>query len=372
MLASLLGIRLVLWLGERVPAPAPYEVMTHLQRVEVSTGTGEADGFSMSFALARSALPDFDLLERRTLRPMTRVIIAVVMGAVPEVLMDGVVTHHQLDPGNQPGEATLTVMGRDLTTLLDLEEKDDSFPNMPDFLIVMKVLANYAQYGLIPDAEKTTDVPVQTDRIPRQQETDLGLIRRLAERNGFLFFIEPKTFGVSTAYWGPEKRLGVPQPALSVNLGSATNVKSLRFSNDALAPFNLQGAVLEPSAKTRTSVQPRPPLRTPPLAHEAATPQRTLLDRESSKHSSGTAATRLQARTTRAPDAVTGNGELDSVRYGHVLRPRQLVGVRGAGRTYDGSWYVESVTHSISVGDYSQRFQLRREGTGALTPFVRV
>ena len=28
----------------------------------------------------------------------------------------------------------------------------------------------------------------------------------MAERNGFVFYIEPLTFGVNTAYWGPENR----------------------------------------------------------------------------------------------------------------------------------------------------------------------
>jgi len=67
---------------------------------------------------------------------------------------------------------------------------------------------------------------------------------------------------------------------------------------------------------------------------------------------------------------VTVSGELESVRYGNVLRPRGLVGLRGAGRTYDGTYYVRSVTHSISQLSYRQSFSLSREGTGALLPVV--
>jgi hypothetical protein len=36
------------------------------------------------------------------------VVIAVVMGVLPEVLIDGVITHQQLNPGEEPGSATLT------------------------------------------------------------------------------------------------------------------------------------------------------------------------------------------------------------------------------------------------------------------------
>ena len=50
--------------------------------------------------------------------------------------------------------------------------------------------------------------------------------------------------------------------------------------------------------------------------------------------------------------------------------PRGLVGLRGAGRTYDGLYYVKTVTHNISKGRYTQSFSLSREGTGTTTPFV--
>ena len=42
-------------------------------------------------------------------------------------------------------------------------------------------------------------------------------------------------------------------------------------------------------------------------------------------------------------------GELDVLRYGSVLKARQLVGVRGAGMAFDGLYYVKSVTHTIKA-----------------------
>ena len=61
-------------------------------------------------------------------------------------------------------------------------------------------------------------------------------------------------------------------------------------------------------------------------------------------------------------DAVSGNGSLNVMRYGHILRARMLVGVRGAGLAYDGMYYVESVTHNIKRGEYKQSFTLSRDG----------
>ena len=80
---------------------------------------------------------------------------------------------------------------------------------------------------------------------------------------------------------------------------------------------------------------------------------------------------RAQAQTDASTDSVvTASGELSAVRYGALLQARSLVGVRGVGYTYDGFYYVKSVTHNITRGDYKQSFTLTREGLGALSPLV--
>ena len=50
------------------------------------------------------------------------------------------------------------------------------------------------------------------------------------------------------------------------------------------------------------------------------------------------------------------------LRYGGILRPRLMVGVRGAGLAYDGMYFVETVTHSLKRGEYKQNFTLTRDG----------
>ena len=71
-------------------------------------------------------------------------------------------------------------------------------------------------------------------------------------------------------------------------------------------------------------------------------------------------------------DAISGNGTLDVLRYGQVLRSRMLVGVRGAGLAYDGLYYVDSVTHNIKRGEYKQSFALSRDGLISKPPSLAV
>ena len=73
-----------------------------------------------------------------------------------------------------------------------------------------------------------------------------------------------------------------------------------------------------------------------------------------------------------ARKTVSVSGELDAGRYGSVLQARARVDVRGVGLTYDGSYYVKTVTHTITRGSYRQAFTLTRDGIGPLSPTVIV
>jgi hypothetical protein len=373
MLDRQFGIRLMLLVGPSIPRPPSAAVMNALTRVEVTNNSSEQDGFSLTFACGRSALGDYDLVKSGKFAPMTRVAIGVVFGVLPEILIDGIISHAQLNPGSGPGTATFTVMGKDVSLAMDLEEKDKPAPNQGDFMIVGSLLSDYAsKYGIVPNIRPTTDVPLMIQRIPQQtRETDLQVIQRLAARNGFVFYVEPKAVGVSDAYWGKEKRVGLPQRALSVDQGTITNVQEINFSDDALAATGTKGVIVEPISKMRIPIPALPSLKMPPLAARAATPYRKTLQRDVANQKPATAATRMLAAATNMPDASTATGTVNSVRYGRALRARKLVGLSGAGRTHDGFWYVRKVTHTISRGEYEQSFELGREGTGALLPLVR-
>jgi hypothetical protein len=370
-LASVLGVRLLVWLGATVPTPPDPGVLAGLTRVRVTNDARGRDGFELTFTVGVDKSFDVDLLASGVVDPKTRVWIAAILGVVPEVLIDGVITHHQLTMSNEPGTGTLTVQGTDLTVLLDLEERNKQFSNQPDSVIVLQMLAAYPQLGFAPAITPTTDVPIELQRIPRQTCTDLAFIRKAATRNGFIFYVEPVTFGVNTFYWGPPTQAGVPQPALTTNMGGDTNVGSVHFGNDALAAVGAKVTIVEPITKARIPLPPAPSLWLPPLSASPAAANRTTLLRETANLNPAQALLASAAAATNVPQPVTARGDLDTARYGAVLRARRPVGLRGAGRSYDGDWYVTKVTHEIARDRYTQRFDLSREGTGALLPVVR-
>jgi len=372
MLTGLLGIRLILLVGERVPLPAPPDVLDAITQVEVTNDAELGDGFQITCKIGKDQAGNYGLLDGGALDLFNRVVIAVAVGAVPEVLIDGIIAHHQLVPSNEPGMSTLTLTGRDLRQVLDLEEKNEKYENQPDSVIFTQLIGAYGRYGLVPQPTPTTDVPLELQRVPRQHETDLKFIQRMARRNGFVFYIEPVTFGVNRAYFGPETRAGVPQPALTVNMDAFSNVNTLRFSHDALAPAATEGSIFEPITKMSIPLPSPPSLRVPPLAARPTPARRKEIVRDAASKSPAQAAATAAAAATNSPEPVKGEGVLDTLRYGSVLRAHRPVGVRGAGHSYDGDYNVRRVRHVITSGvSYTQQFTLSREGTGGLLPVVR-
>ncbi len=174
---------------------------------------------------------------------------------------------------------------------------------------------------------------------------------------------------------GYPKRWGVPQPALSINMGNNSNVESAKFSYNALAPTLVAGQIQD-SKTNQSSVVKVTNSRRIPLVKQPAIKSQSYLRQVIPQHIEGLtkaqAAAIAQSMTdTSTEQVITVTGELDVTRYEHLLQARALVGVRGVGNSYDGLYYVQQVTHYIESGEYRQSFTLIREGLGAILPIVR-
>ena len=372
---SLLGTTVALLVGPSVPLPAPVGVMEALDSIQVTTSDSGRSGFQLSLRVGRgrSDLLDYALQLGPLLQPFSRVVLIVSFGGLPEVLMDGIITNQQFSPGSEPGTSTLTLTGEDVSVMMDMEERSVEHPAQPEMAIAAKIIATYAQYGLIPMVipPPSLDMPIPIERIPVQQATDLEYLNAMAERFAYVFYVMPGPAPLTnTAYWGPPIRAGIPQRALSANMGSQTNVNSIDFEHDGLAATTISGSVHDRRLNSSVPVQTFASLRIP-LARPSLLAQRRVRRFRGTGLDTMQAFARAQAETDRSHDQVVkASGELDALRYEAILKPRALVGVRGVGDTYNGFYYVQQVSHSISKGSYTQRFSLEREGIGATTPVV--
>lgn len=377
---TLLGVRLTLLIGPTVAVPAPPFMLEALRQVEISHKDEGQSGFELSFTLGRSgpsSLLDYPLLSSPLLKPFNRVIVVVTFNVIPYVLMDGIITRQELAQGDQPGTSSLTVKGEDVSVMMDRHSRPVEHPAQDETLIALKIIATYARFGMIPLVIPPTilDPPIPVERVPVQRGTDLEYLREMAKRHGYVFYVSPGPVPfTNTAYFGPPIRVGLPQPAITVNMGPDTNARLDEASKDALTPTMVEGGVQDRLTNQRTPVRTFASLRPPLAALPSWLVDMANLRREQFQGpglNTVQAMARAQGTVEATMDAVKLSGELDSGMYGGVLQSRALVGVRGAGWTYDGLWYVKSVKHLVKVGSYTQRFELTREGLGSTTPVVR-
>jgi hypothetical protein len=364
-------------IGPGVPIPVGTDVLEALTSVSVTSNTQGASVFQLTFSLStRSPLHTLFLVAGGSQLPIMRVVILAIVNGMPDVLMDGVVTHQQIASG-EGSQSTLTVTGEDLSKLMGYIPLDGlPYPAMPANVRVMAMLAKYMVFGIVPVVLPAIipDVPIPTEEIPRQQGTDLDYIKYLAELSGYEFYVDPGPLPLqSTAYWGPSIRIGIPQPALNTNMDAETNVETMSFAfdtEDATLPI----VMIYPKELKVGIPIPIPNVNplSPPLGLIPPIPKNIEIDRDSARRNPAQALLAALARASLSADAASVSGTLDVARYGRVLKARKLVGVRGAGAAFDGLYFVKSVTHSIKRGEYKQNFSLVRNGLLSITPKVPV
>ena len=371
------SLHLTLLIGPlAVPMPAPLSVTEALQRVQVNSSR-DRSGFQITFGMGKTSALQLALLPAGFFDPMiTRVVIIATFRGIPNVIMDGVITRQEMQPGNQPGQATLTVTGEDLSVLMDVVEKQTPFMGMPEVARINMLLGPYAAVGITPIVVPPPVISVDSPTTRHDTQggaTDRAYIKSLASQSGYVFYVEPGPVPMrSLAYFGPDLRIPVPQPALSVNSDADTNVESLNFSLDGLAKKQVIMFTFDPVTRKIPLPIPIPDINPlhPPLGLRQTPPSRITFATETAHLSPTELAKRAFGYMLQSADAISGSGSLDVARYGHILRARMLVGVRGAGIAYDGYYYVDSVTHNIKRGEYKQSFQLSRDGLISQTPVV--
>lgn len=151
-------IRLELRIGRpTAPVLASYEVVDALIDLEVTQQDRERGGFQMTFSLGREPknYSDYWLLREGILDTFNRVVITVIVGVKvgvnrpikKQILMDGIITNHQIAASNKPGESRLTVTGEDIAPGERVNRPDFGCgilslifsPNSPELATAMQV-----------------------------------------------------------------------------------------------------------------------------------------------------------------------------------------------------------------------------------------
>ena len=380
MSASIVDFELCL--GTPIPQLAPAWLVERLQSARVQFADDHPGTFQLVFHADRDRglSEDFDVLSTPLLESSSRVVLSVILNGTKTVLMDGFVTHVEFSHASDFGSSVVTVTGEDVSVLMDLIDVPDEFAGMGDSEIARLVLAKYTMVGIVPVVVPSPRdvIPIPIERTPQQNSTDRSLLKELAANNGYVFHVRPGPEPLTNiAFFGPPLRLSHPKTPLSIDMGSMTNVDRLDFAYDSLAPTQVFGFVQDTLTDERLPVLAMHSTRLPEFAERPALGLAKLFERRQiytdPQFGIAKAQVDAQATTDKSTDrVVVGRGSIDGVRYGDVLEAPGVVEVRGAGSSFDGKYYVQSVMHVLSRGTYRQGVTLTREGLGSTISHVSI
>lgn len=347
-------------------SPASPDLLDAIQQIEIEDHASIADMLRLRLATGvREDGSGWTTLDDELFARLVNIKLVVTVGSGPaETLIEAYVIENETEFSNQPGESALNVVAMDPTVLMSLDERVRPWPNMADSDIATVI---FEEYGFSVDVEPTQPPRSEVDSLPIQRETDIQFLQQLATRNGYECFVEvsPDDGRVKGHFHRP--RLDqTPQGVLSINMGEATNINSFKACYDMLGPTTAQvtGIDIESHSDQPAAAQ-EPALaglgKLSALKEER--PRRVLLS-QLGLAESGELQTYAQAVVDRSAWAITAKGELNTVAYGGILRAKRPVNVRGAGKQFSGTYYVEKVLHVFTPDGYVQQFCLRRNALG--------
>lgn len=283
-----------------------------------------------------------------------------------EELLTGYVTEVRAAFAGDPARSVLVVSGTDKSVVMDRDEKLKDWPGKKDSDIATEI---FSVYGFTPRVDDTAVVHDEALATIIQRETDLSFLRRLALRNGFACYVEG-----DRAFFGKVPAAAAPQPVLATHFGGETSLRRFAVTVDALRPANVAMFQVDrfeketlAAAVEASEIAPQGKLDAQALLPGGLEPARVYVGKNAA-----TGAPEMEALCRglfhEGAWFVEGEGEVDAAAYGHVLKPRGTVTVKGVGETYSGVYYVSYVRHTFTRRGYSQTFRARRnalEPTGA-------
>lgn len=305
-------------------------------------------------------------IDDERLRVWTPVTVNADFDDAGEELISGYITHLKPHFDPDPESCTLEIWGMDASVLMDRQEKLVAWTGKKDSDIATEI---FGLYGFTPEVDDTEVIHEEEVSTIIQRETDLQLLARLALRNGFECFVEG-----GVGYFRQPRLEEPPQPVLAAHFGEETTLTRFSLQVDALAPAHVAMFQLDRVEKEVLDARAESSRQQALGADGASALLPSGVD-PGQRYVGMNAATGLAEMTQlcqgllhRSEWFVEAEGQVLANQYGHVLRPRRTVTIKGVGESHSGVYYVRRVTHSFTPDGYVQRFRAVRNGlmpTGA-------
>lgn len=261
-----------------------------------------------------------------------------------------------------PGESEVEVVAQDAHIRLRSKERTHAWRNASDSTVATTITK---QGGLIPDVEDTRNQRDEAAITAMQHGSDSDFVGRLADRNGYEYWVEPTLPGLpDRLHFHPARYKQASQGVLNVNLGQATNVADFRVNRDHSLPLSASIRTVDPNTlEVVHALSSRPTETSLGTSRTHRSGEDTILPSEGMRDP-GEAQRLVEARVNEGARNVTATGVCSALRYGKLLNVGEPVSVRGAGQEDSGTYYVTDVTYMLTPDDIRQWFTLYRNATG--------
>jgi phage protein D len=335
----------------------PDDLLAGAAQVEVEERMGDTARFRLRFGLDIGD-GDLPLLLDNRIGPGSELSVLVPSNGTTHCLVKGPVHGQRIHLVHGGTGSTVEVWGSDGTVTMDREARSVVHADGTDSDAVTSVLGGY---GFVADVDPTPGRHLETKHALVQRESDLRFVRKLARRNGYLFWLTSDDHGVDTAHFKRPDLSGDPARTVRINL-AAPNVDSLDLVWDVERPTSVEGAQLDANTKERLD------------GAVAGSPLEAMAGGDLASITGDTRSVFLAAPADDAGDLqARGEGALIEAGWfvrvrcattleglGDVARAHTVAMVRGAGSRHSGRYFVAGVRHRIDPAGHRMDLDLVR------------
>jgi phage protein D len=342
----------------------PDATLSNAVWVEVQERMGEIARYRIRYDLDIDQGDFPTLKDGSNLDPGSMLSVLVPLNGKNNCLARGPVTGQRIHFVHSVAGSYVEVEGTDPSIAMARQTQAVVWSDLTDSDAVSQILGS-SQYQFTPDVSSTSAGHFEKKHTLVQRGSDLEFVRRLARRNGFLFWVDSDDQGNSTAHFKPPVLSASPALNLDINIAS-NNLGALELSWDVEHSTSVEASELNLNDKSQidgsVSSSPLSPMGT-----------QSLLDitgdvRSGHVHAPVDDAGDLQARgqgaLIEAGWFIRASGQTSVSALGDVLRANTIVQLRGVGTRHSGNYYVASVRHTIDPSAHYMDFELIRNGWG--------
>lgn len=335
------------------------EVLNRASLIEVNQNMGEETTFRIDYEVDIED-EDLPMLLDSRFDPGAELSIFADTNEGTVCLVKGKVHAQEIHLQHGGAGSIMTVIGADRSVEMDRQTKTTIWADSTDSEVATSILSSY---GFIPDVESSPAGHYEDKHTLVQRDSDLRFIRRLANRNGYHFWISWDEFGIETAHFRSPILDGDPAVSLVIN-ADQPQILSLDIVWDVERPTEVVSAQLDLNVVDSMDGQ----ADGSPLSVLGSRDLRSIAGEARSIHlhapvdDNGDLQSRSRGLLIDASWFLRATCETSLNLMGKVVQNHSLLEINGAGSRYSGKYYVAGVQHRIDPASHHMELTLLRNG----------